>query len=34
VITNGTRDMEVRTEVNRALYEHFIAKAADAPAAE
>ena len=31
VITNGTRDMEVRTEVNRALYEHFIAKAADAP---
>lgn len=34
VITNGTRDMEVRAEVNRALYEHFIAKAADAPAAE
>jgi CubicO group peptidase (beta-lactamase class C family) len=34
VMTNGTRDMEVRTEVNRALYEHFIAKAADAPAAQ
>ncbi|HZW19472.1 MAG TPA: serine hydrolase domain-containing protein [Luteimonas sp.] len=34
VITNGTRDMEVRTEVNRALYEYFIARAADAPAAE
>jgi CubicO group peptidase (beta-lactamase class C family) len=34
VMTNGTRDMEVRTEVNRALYEHFIAKAAGAPAAE
>jgi CubicO group peptidase (beta-lactamase class C family) len=34
VMTNGTRHMEVRTEVNRALYEHFIAKAADAPAAE
>lgn len=34
VITNGTRDMEVRTEVNRALYQHFIAKAADALAAE
>jgi CubicO group peptidase (beta-lactamase class C family) len=34
VMTNGTRDMEVRTEVNRVLYEHFIAKAAGAPAAE
>lgn len=31
VITNGTRDMQVRDEVNRALYEHFIAQA---PAAE
>ncbi|MGY0799421.1 serine hydrolase domain-containing protein [Lysobacter sp. A286] len=29
VITNGTRDMEVRTEVNRALYQHFIAENAD-----
>lgn len=28
VITNGTRDVEVRTLVNRALYEHFIADAA------
>lgn len=27
VITNGARDVEVRTEVNRALYEHFIAQA-------
>lgn len=24
VITNGTRDMSVRSEVNRALYQHFI----------
>lgn len=31
VITNGTRDVQVRDEVNRALYAHFIA---DAPAAE
>ncbi|MGY0559075.1 serine hydrolase domain-containing protein [Lysobacter sp. A421] len=29
VITNGTRDMEVRTEVNRALYQHFIAENAE-----
>ena len=29
VITNGTRDMQVRTEVNRALYRHFIAGAAE-----
>ncbi|MGY1426356.1 serine hydrolase domain-containing protein [Lysobacter sp. A289] len=28
VITNGTRDTEVRTEVNRALYQHFIAETA------
>lgn len=34
VITNGTRDMEVRTRVNRALYQHFIIEAADPPAAE
>ena len=31
VITNGTRDVQFRDEVNRALYEHFIA---DARAAE
>jgi len=31
VITNGTRDVQFRDEVNRALYAHFIA---DAPAAE
>lgn len=29
VITNGTRDMEVRTAVNRALYRHFIVDAAE-----
>lgn len=35
VITNGTRDVEIRTEVNRALYGHFIATAeGDPPAAE
>ncbi len=28
VITNGTRDVQVRTEVNRALYQHFIVDAA------
>jgi len=33
VITNGARDVEVRTEVNRALYEHFIAQAAGEPEA-
>src|SRR5690606_27448435 len=31
VITNGTRDVEVRTEVNRALYQHFIEQAAEEP---
>jgi D-alanyl-D-alanine carboxypeptidase len=30
VITNGTRDMAVRTAVNRALYQHFVAGTADA----
>lgn len=34
VITNGTRDMEVRTQVNRALYQHFIVDAAGQPVAE
>lgn len=29
VITNGTRDMQVRTEVNRALHQHFIAGAVE-----
>jgi len=28
VITNGTRSVDVRTEVNRALYQHFIAPVA------
>lgn len=34
VITNGTRDMEVRTEVNRALHAHFIVQGAERAAVD
>lgn len=29
VVTNGARDVQVRTEVNRALYQHFIVEATE-----
>lgn len=32
VITNGTRDLQVRTEANRVLYQHFIVEGAQAQA--
>lgn len=34
VVTNGTRDMGIRDEVNRVLYEHFIVDAAVPPSME